>query len=301
MLDAFEVRLADLLADELVGVANLGPIGRSGAVAAAAVGAVGIAVRIARARPTAEVGDDQRERLGARGEIRLRPRLHLEGDAVLALRAVAPAGAAAGTARQRLLSVLDAVLLALHGEAVRTGRAFQLPPQDLGFDLDGFRLASFDPLPGEANDPLSADLVYRYSGRFWPVEEPVAGDVIASLPTRMAVMPVQVPERIVARAAGGDIAVPIRVDLRAMRGAPASLAARLAGAAPPGSLVGDPAVIVPPGFVGFPAAPDGAFRLVYRPPQQLATRTDVRVQTRLAHADRPSIGLADFVIEVLPA
>lgn len=300
MLDAFETRLTDLLADALVGTPNLGPIGRSGAVAAPAAGNVGIAIRVAGASSTGQVGDDERERLGPRGAIRLRPLLHLEGDAVLRLEVATPRPADAAEVRQRLVTVMDAVLLALHREPVRNGREF-LTNVDQGFELDGFRLAALGAAPEQSDDPRTFELTYHFAGRFWPVEEPAEGGLIVNLPTRLTVMPVRLPERISARAGGGDVQVPIHIDLRATNGAPSLLAARLAGAAPPGALVGDPAAAVPDGFTGFPQSDGGIFRLVYRPPETLSARTEVRVQTRLAHADRPTISLTEFAIEVLPS
>ena len=300
MLDAFEIRLADLLADALAGTQRLGPVGRVGVVADPTAGNVGIAVRIASARPRVLVGDDSRERIGPRGDIRLRPLLSLEGEAAVVLTAVPPGGNQRRQGRARLMAMLDQVLLVLHPEDMRQGRAF-LADTDLGFELDGFRLHAVGPVPDIEDSTLQIELLYAYSGRFWPVETPAEGGLIETLATRLTVMPVRLPERISAQAGGPDVTVPVTLDLRAAGGAAAALVARLGGAAPPGELVGDGAIEVPAGYSGFAIGADGTASVIYRPPGALAGPAQVRVETRLAHPDRPSIHLADFAIEVVPA
>lgn len=298
MLDSFESRLADLLADALAGAENLGPLGRAASIAGPDAGEVGIAVRIASFAPQPHVGDDRRAELRGADRIRLRPTLHLAGEARVRLMARPPPGPAALEARARLIAMLDRVLLALHPERVRSGQDFATS-EDQGFELDSFRLSGAAPPSPEAADPLSVELTYGFAGRFWPVEAPAEGDLITTLPTRLTVLPVRLPERITARAGGANVVVPLRLDLDATGGAASAIAARLEGAAPPGALVGD-GTGAPAGYAGFAVGADGVADLVYQPPADLAGRAEVRVETRLAHPDRPSIPLARFTIEVLP-
>ena len=145
---------------------------------------------------------------------------------------------------------------------------------------------------------MAIELVYGFEGQFWPVGEAPEGDVITTLPTRLTVMPVRLPDRIVARAGGSNLSVPIRLDLSATGGAESAIAARLEGAAPPGALVGD-GTPAPAGFTGFVVDTGGVSELVYQPPAVMAGRAEVRVETRLAHPDRTSIPLTRFTIEVL--
>ena len=229
MLDALEIRLADLLADALVGVDNLGPVGRIGVESEPDDGDVGIVVGVDNFSPRPHVGDDRRSELREAGQIRLRPTLHLEGEARIALTSIPPDGDQETEARARLIEMMDRVLLALHPEAMRTGRAFDTGA-DQGFELSSFRFSSAGSLP----DALAIELVYGFEGRFWPVGEAPEGDVITTLPTRLTVMPVRLPDRIVARAGGSDLTVPIQLDLSATGGAASAIAARLEGSAPPG-------------------------------------------------------------------
>ena len=297
MFDAFEIRLADLLANALVGAANLGPVGRAGAVAAPSAGEVGLSVRVAEFAPEPHVGDDRRAEIRDATSIRLRPTLHVAGRVLVRLTATPPNGPQGIEARARLVTMLDRVLLALHPEAMRSGQGFDTGA-DQGFELDSFRLQSVGPLPEAAEDVLQIDLGYGFAGRFWPVVTHPEGDVITTMPTRIVAMPVRLPERLVAQAGGANLSVPLRLDLSAADGAATAVAARLEGAAPPGALVGD-GTPAPAGYTGFAVGADGLSDLVYQPPANLTGRAEVRVETRLAHPDRPSIPLTRFTIEVL--
>lgn len=298
MLDAFEIRTTDLLADVLAGAPGLGPVGRFGSVSEPSAGETGIALRVVSATANTRVGDDQRERLGPRGDIRLRPVLFLEGEMELVLTLAPPPPPQASTTRALLIGMLDRVLLALHGEATRSGRAF-LTADDLGFELDGFRLSRVGPVPEAEEDPLRVALIYGFSGRFWPVETPAEGGLIETIPTRLAVMPVEVPGRVMVQAGAADIVVPIRLDLTTSGSASGAVAARLAGASPPGALISD-GTDAPSGYQGFAVAVDGSVAIVYRPPGAVASRTDVRIETALANEDGPTINLPDLSVEVLP-
>ncbi len=299
MLDPFEIRLAELLADALAGVDNLGPVGRFGSVPAPGPGQVGIAVRIIQFTPHPHVGDDRRAELRQAGRIRLRPTLHLEGITTILLAAAAPRPPADDDSRARLVAMLDRVLLALHSEAVHSGRAFATAA-DQGFELDSFRFSDASQPVDMAADPRSLQLSYGFEGRFWPVQEAPEGDLITDLPTRLAVMPLRLPERITAQAGGAGLSVPLRLDLAVTGGAVSAIAARLEGTAPPGALVGD-GTAAPAGYTGFAVDAVGVADLVYQPPADLAGRAEVRVETRLTHPDRPSIPLTRFEIEVLPS
>lgn len=299
MLDAFETRLADMLANALAGQPNLGPVGRTGATAGPAAGEVGIGVHLASFEPNHRVGDDRQDEIRQPGDIRLRPTLHLRGAVRVTLTAAAPPPPDALAGRERLVGLADRLLLALHGEDVRRGLAFQTG-SDLGFELDSFRLEASPAPPEGTIENLQLHIDYGFAGRFWPVEIHPSGDPIVTIPTRLNVMPVRLPEQIGTRAGAPDLTVPVQLDLRATDGAVAVLAARLEGAAPAGALVGDGAP-APPGYTGFAVGPSGTVALVYQPPANLASRAEVRVETRLAHPDRPSIPLVRFGIEVLPS
>jgi hypothetical protein len=199
--------------------------------------------------------------------------------------------------RQRLFQVLDQTLLALHQDNVRQGRAFLLTDEDLGFELDGFRLTQVGPLPDRPDNVRSLRTIYQYAGRFWPVEVPAEGGIIQHLPTRLVILPVQIPEGLTAQAGGADVTIPLPVDLRAFNGAPVRLVARLRGASPPGTLRGDSAD-VPAGFVAYAPDDAGVFQVVYRPPATLSNDTQVRVSLGLAHADRPTVQLGELKLQV---
>ncbi len=187
MLDAFESRLADLLAGALPAGAGIGVV-RPGVALPPAVPPdepprVTAVVRLRDAAPAAHLGDDSRERLGEPGAYRLRPILQLAGEAAVELTV------SAGEAERRtLFAALDRVLLALHPQRVRGGSGFATDT-DLGFALDGFRLARVAPDPESPESFRRLHAVYAYSGRFWPVEEPAEGDIITGVPTRIEVTP----------------------------------------------------------------------------------------------------------------
>jgi hypothetical protein len=101
------------------------------------------------------------------------------------------------------------------------------------------------------------------------------------------------------RAVGGgaDVTAPVLVDLRTLGGAPARLVARLAGAAPPGQLVGD-TTGVPAGSVAYDPEDGGRFDLVFRPAGVLAGSAVARVVLSLAAEDHPTVRLGEFEIAV---
>lgn len=300
MLDDFESRLTDMLADGLsadagVEVTRVHP----GLTVTDAL----VTVQVIDAAADPRLGDDARERLGVRGAYELRPVFRFSGEiAIELLVSSSPGGgggggpAAAEASRPRLVQLLDRILLILHPEGVRRGESFQTGA-DLGFALEGFRLLRTEASPFDTEAPDRVRAVYQYTGRFWPVEVPAAGDLISELPTRIAVLPIQLPERVVGTAGGGEVDVPVRLDLRALNGAPARLVGRLAGASPPGILIGDSSDL-PPGRVGYGADADGVFHLRYAPPGTLADPVRVRVELGLSHADRPTLSLGELTIEV---
>lgn len=297
MLDDFEMRLADHLADALAGTAGLGAVVRLGVSGPGAGGSVDVALGILRAEPDASVGDDERDRIQRIDGIRLRPTLHLQGAVRVRLAGTPEDGETPATTRARLVRVMDRVLLALHEEDVRRGLAFG-GGGDSGFELDGFRLLAIDTLPGEI-DPATIDLSYRFAGRFWPLGEEVTGPAIREIPTRIAVLPVELPNGLRVHAGAEAIEVPLRADLRALNGADARIIARLRGAAPPGALVGE-TDDAPEGFVAFARSTDGAFRIRYRPPDSVAGHTTARIETRLAAPVDLAVELGEVAVEVLP-
>lgn len=257
-----------------------------------------IIVRLLTATSDNQLGDDARERLGQRGDYQLRTSLFLTGEvAVDFIVAVTPRRGDAEFNRPLLMQVLDRALVVLHEEDLRKGHAFQTG-DDLGFDLTGFRLTEFGPVPEQTESFRTLRACYEYAGRFWPVEVPAEGDVIQTLPTRIAVLPVHIPEKIQATAGGDDVTVPLNVDLRPLNGAPVRMVARMKGASPPGELVGDTANVPEGGYVAYEPGAEQIFELVYRPPVSLSNDTRVRISLGLAHTDRRTISLGELSIRV---
>ena len=299
MLDPFESRLADILSNGLADSDNVvvRPRDDIADLLDEAAQRVVIIVRLLTATADNHLGDDARERLGQRGNYQLRKSLFLAGKvAVDFVVAETPKNEDPRLNRPLLLQVLDRALVVLHEENLRKGSAFQTG-DDLGFDLEGFRLTELGPVPQQPDNIRALRAVYRYAGRFWPVETPAEGDEIQTLPTRTAVLPIRIPENIKANAGGADVTVPLHVDLRALNGAPARLVARMKGASPPGELIGD-TTDVPAGYVAYEPNASNVFELVYRPPASLSNDTRVRISLGLAHAERRTISLGELTIRV---
>lgn len=296
MIEEFEARLADLIADRLAGTTELTSIGRMRDGFPDAEGP-SAAVMVLSADPDAELGDDRREVFGGRGERAERPVLRLGGEALVRLEVSA---AASSAERAALLRALDRLLLELHDPAVRDGSAFDTGA-DLGFALDGgFRLARVTAGPdgAPALDHRRFDLRYRYAGRFWPVMPPLVGPAITSIPTRLALLPASIPKGLAARAGAPTLSIGVPLDLRALGGAVPELVARLQGAAPAGVLEGASDGL-PPGFVRVPVL-DGAARLAYVPPGALDARTVAGIELRYAGAGSAFPVLARFDVAVVP-
>jgi hypothetical protein len=292
VLEAFEARLADLLADALAGTAGLAVPSRGppDAIPAADVAPF---VQVIRAETEPVLGDDAPVTRRVAGSLRLRTVLVLHGEVRVSL------VAANDVAQPARLAALDTVLVALQDESVRQGRAFD-DDTDQGFELRGFRFLRAAPAGGST--PLSAatwELVFAYEGDFWPVRPEPEGPAITTIPRRLVPLPVAVPEVLSARAGGADVTIPLQLDLRTIGGAAPRVVARLRGAAPPGTLLGD-AAGAPPGFVSVPVDADGIAELDYRPPAVLAAPTRVRIAASLAGEDRPTVALAELVIQVMP-
>lgn len=292
MLDAFETRLADLLADLLAGQEEIAGVARAGATSAFGPKGARVHVRVLSGAPRSVLGDDEREALGQKGAYTLRQTLRLEGQVQLELSVLA----AAKDPRVALLKAVDRVLLALHAGDVRTGGAFKTDA-DLGFELDGFRLEGVTTPASPTVDDRRIQIDYRYSGAFWPLAPAESGKPITTVPVRLAVLPAGLPEGLSVSAGGADLDVPITLDLRAMGGATGLLAARLRGAAPPGQLVGGTSG-GPPGFVVYAPGEDEQYHLRYRPPATLSGRARVRVELRLAQPDRPTVAVGELSLEV---
>ena len=295
MLDSFEARVADLVADELNGIAAVQTVTRPRGDLSTDAGRVAIVVHTLTAAPDVTLGDDARERLGSRGQYQLRTTLRLAGQLAISVIISPTGGADIGDRRRIVVDVVDSLLVALQRQSIRSGQDFQTGV-DLGFDLDGFRFAGLAAPDNDAGGFSTIRALYDFSGRFWPVEAPEAGDAITALPTRIAVLPVQIPERIRA-VAGADLHVPLKLDLRALNGASARVMARLRGAAPPGQLVGV-TTDVPAGWTAFNLDTDGSVNILYRPPATVATPVRVGVSTALSRAQRPFVELAELTIEV---
>lgn len=301
MIDSFEQRLADLLADRVADAAEIQQVGRRrDGSAPAAAGRVLCTVEVTTAQPAREMGDDRREvRRGPNG-FGLRPVLRLSGDAIVALEA---AGGVAPNdqpgQRPALLRAVDQVLLALHDEDVRGGGAFATD-EDQGFELDAFRFEGTGENADSAPLPFTRfELRYTYGGRFWPVQPDVPGDAILTPATRMAILPLDLPEPLTVHAGAADLAISIGASLGVAGGAEARVVARLRGATPPGQLVGDPTG-VPAGAVGYVGDADGRYRIVYRPPATLGAPVTVRVALSLANRERPTVALGELRLRVQP-
>lgn len=301
MINAFESRLTDMLADSLSGVSEVQLVTRPRYdmdTAAPSATEAAVVVRVLTAKSQTKLGDDSLERQGQKGAYELRTMLYLSGTVELEI--VIDPGSTGTEVEQRratLMHSLDQLVLSLHNEEVRNGRAFQTGA-DLGFDLDGFRLVSIEPPAEEPDNFARFRMLYSYSGRFWPVETPAEGDLIRTLPTRIAVLPMQIPEKNVAIAGGSDITIPIHVDLRALNSASARLMARLRGASPPGNLVGDTTGMPPGGWVFWVPDSDGIFQIIYHPPASVSGTVFVGVSSALDTESGPRIALGDFDIEV---
>ncbi|MCI0508183.1 MAG: hypothetical protein L0Z73_19065 [Gammaproteobacteria bacterium] len=300
MLDPFESRLADMLSDGLAGMDNIvvRPRDDLADLLVADTDRVVIVVRLLTAASDNQLGDDARERLGQRGDYQLRASLFLTGEvAVDFIVAETPQDGDAELNRPLLLKVLDKALVVLHEENLRKGRAFQTG-NDIGFDLTGFRLTGLGPVAEQKDNFRMLRATYHYAGRFWPVELLAEGNVIQTLPTRIAVLPVQIPQNIQANAGSEDVTIPLHVDLRSLNGAPVRLVARMKGASPPGQLVGDTTNVPPGGYVAYIPNAEGVFELVYRPPASLSNDTQVRISLGLAHTERATISLGELSIRV---
>jgi len=287
MLDAFEARLADLFADRLAGVPELRlPVRTPPAAPPASL--IQPVLRVVNVSAAPVLGDDAPRVRRLPGGLGLRTVLELQGVAAVDL------VAAVDVARPVRLAALDAVLVALHAEDVRSGAAFA-DGTDQGFLLRGFRLSDAV-APGEGEGPLRA--LFAFAGDFWPVRPDDSGPAIATIPTRLASLPVTVPAGLSVRAGGPDLVIPLTLDLRSLGAAPARVVARLRGAAPPGSLIGDAAPL--PGFTAYPVDADGVARLVFRPAAMVAAMAIAGIEVSLAGVVQPSVALAEISVRVLP-
>ncbi len=296
MIEPFEAALADLLADRIATEDAVAAVSRPRDGLGAAPGdAARVLVQVVDATLTGDVGGDRDERLGAPGDYQTRPSVHASGEVVVTVEIGTAPPPQQPAQRATVMAAADLVLAALHDPGVRSGTVFG-DAHGQGFAIDGFRLLRLvhpgDPDPGFRR----IDVVCGYQGRFWPVEELAAGDVIeAPIRTRIALLDPELPSGLRVTAGDPDLVIPIRLDLRARGGAPDQLAARLAGAEPPGQLVGAEAA---PGWTAMPAAPDGSYPVVYRPPAALAAAALARVRLALVGADEPTTAVGAFEIEV---
>lgn len=286
MLDEFEERLVDLVADLLAPADEIDRVIRPGQAAAEQM-LVTACVDAFKVVPG--IRDDERRVLGSKGDYRLRTTLTLGGTVSLEIRQ----SSTNDTSRSRLVRALDRVLVVLQSAPVRDGRAFARAGEDQGFELSAFRIVSVD----GSEDRLShVHCRFEFAGDFWPVEPAVEGARIEEIPTRLALLPLGMPEGLRARPAT-DLDIPVRLDLRTFGGARPRLAARLSGASPVGSLIGDTDEL-PAGDVGYTPSADGDVHLLYRPPAALAGTAIARIELRLAHASHGSVQLGQLEVEV---
>ena len=297
MIEPFEAALADLLADRIGTDPAVATVTRPrDGLGAPPDDAARVLVQVIDATLTEDVGGDRVERLGSPGDLATRPSVRADGRIVISVEVGTAARPAAQAAqRARVMAAADAVLAALHDPEVRSGAEFG-DAHSQGFAIDGFRLHGMTH-PGEPEAGFHRiDVTCEYRGRFWPVEELAAGDLIeAPIRTRIALLDPALPTGLRVAAGDPDLVIPIRLDLRARGGAPEELAARLAGAEPPGLLVG---VESAPGWTAVPVTADGSFSIVYRPPAALAAAVSARVRLALVGLDRPNVAVGEFEIEV---
>lgn len=298
MIDSFEARLVNLIADRLAGTTEILSVNRmrDGLPLPTAVGPRA-AVLVTTARPQEDLGDDRQEVLGDKGARALRPVLRLDGEALVRLEVKEATNVAQ---RSALVKALDRLLLVLHDADVRSGKAFQTAT-DQGFALDGgFRLVRFDaiPLGTPAIESRRFDVVYAWSGRFWPVRPALLGPRIDDVQTRQVVLPMQLPQDLEVKAGAAPITVSIPLDLTATGGAVPALVARLQGATPPGTLVGATTGL-PPGFFAVPVAA-GVARVQYRAPATATEPADAVVELRIGGDGSAWTVLETFPIRVRP-
>ena len=299
MLNAFEARLIELLADAFAGPTSAGEprVGvRSRAGGPDPQNAeVALTVALGNASPWTDFGDDAEVARRVNEVWLLRPEVPLTGEVSIVLGAL---GGDPVQCRTQLLQALDRLLVVLDAEALRRGRALD-PAVDQGFAISAFRLQHIETDIAGTPDPARLRLVYGYEGRFWPVRPDVEGGAITELPTRIAILPLSIPERTVVRAGTGPAALSVRGDLRAMRGAAPVLLARLRGLAP-GTLAGSGAA-APEGFVASLPRPDGLFPLSYAPPAAVAATVRVDIELSLGSPEGVTVVLDDLSLEVVPA
>ena len=300
MIDALETGLVALLRERMEGQGFVGQVSRPHDLIPPPVPQKArVMVRVSGFQPAARVGDDEQELLGQRGAYRQRPVLRLEGEIRLDL-TVAEAADEQEAQLQRgtLLGALDQLLLALHPAHTRNGADLRTE-EDRGFALDGLRFARLEHTDEEQpQGHRHLTLYYAFSGRFWPVGVAVEGVTIQTIPSRTVVVPLLIPDGLLARAGGSDLQIPITADLRPLGGAVPGMLARLRGARPPGELLGDPAG-APAGWILLAPATDGErFHLLYRPPSHLTGRALVQVELALGDAQGVHLPLGSIAIAV---
>lgn len=316
MLNAFEQRIIELLSDGLSELGELDEVLRPhDGVSAAKGDEVQVFVRLLEARPLARVGDDERERLGEPGAWRRRVSLRLGGAVELRFvigEASKPADRQAQ--RRRLLGVVDRALIVLADEELRSGKAFA-SDEDLGFELDGFRLEQLGLSPEHLATPdLAAasrilSLRVNFEGRFWPVGEEQAGVSITELPIRDAVLPAGLPSRVRVRAGetvdiGVDLALELLVSTgEGSEGEPPEprIMARLLGASP-GELLGEAAAGTTD-WIAYLPGPESRgsarrYTLRYRAPESVSGTLRARVALAFARELGGRVDLGTVVVEV---
>jgi hypothetical protein len=303
MIDGFEERLADLIADRLAAVTELQLVTRPRAnLPALAADRGRVVAAVLQGAPVADLADPPRELFRTGSTLATRPLLRLTGTAALAVET--QDGGAGPGARPLLFRLMDQLLLTMADPQVREGAAF-VADEDLGFALERFELTEvkFE----EATEGLRRAVArYAYTGRFWPVEPAQAAGAIRALPVRMAVLPAGLPDQLRVRAGGDPLRIPVVLDLRALQVGEAAgaadprLVARLMGASAPGALEGGQAGEAPPGATIYAPDAAGGFTIVYRPPAAVAGRVRARVGLGLAHGAHPTIAVGVLAIEVGP-
>jgi hypothetical protein len=294
MFDLFEKRLADLIADGLsteTGVQLVTrPRSNLSTVAPSNVKVI-IIVTLFDAHSDDRMGDDSFEKRGIRGDYKLKTVLRMSGTVVLECRISPTGGSSLEKRRVTLLRVIDSLMVFLHSTDVRNGKKFDLPI-DQGFKIQGFRLQSVTPVVGAESDFSRMELRYHFSGQFWPVKPEVDGDVITSIPSRLAILPLAIPEQITMKAGASVQAIKFTCDTRNLGGASIAIVARLPGASPAGTLSGDTAGLTG-GWTAFPVNSSGECTINYIPPAV----TTVVVSDRLVIAIRKENGPGSVLAE----
>jgi hypothetical protein len=299
MLNSFETRLTEILSDSLLEWPEPHAVIRQGSELPPLNpndSRTVIAVQMVSAEHSERLGDDALDRIGMKGDYHLKKILGLNGTIELT---VSFEGNTDGVSPRVLqMQAVDRILLALHIDTLRNGMSFTTE-EDLGFQLDGFRLEHINSSRSETTIIPEVNIAYNFSGSFWPIEPLMQGPVITDTPTRIAVLPVTIPADLSVHAGTANLPIPIQGDLRVMGSAVLRLYARLRNNGGPGILIGITDGL-PEGFVAYEPDENSTFMVTYQPPETVATTTVVETELCFIDEEDTTIEIGRVSIKVLP-